>query len=378
MRPLYKTAIHQPKKRGQDGHTGLWFDKFCDRWRRDGDAWTMKGDDNPKLDWINDVTGSQIGASGETKEYALRLTRLVERHGGRVAVFTTESRFVTGLGRSHPVENGFVWHPTLGTPYLPGSSVKGLVHAWAKAEPEPGPSANPRERLFGSVGNAGSICFMDAVPVAPVRLDADVMTPHYAGWSASEPPGDWMSPTPIPFLTVAAGTPFLFALVSGRGASDEDLNTVEGWLGAALVWAGGGAKTAIGYGRFRCDDEKTRSWTERARTERLRQDALKSPTGRWRLEIEGKTEAEVLDQVRIHLEKERLADPAERRAFADAVFAVQPDWVEHWRGGMKQDRRTSVGGKKLKERAHLLDNAAAETASYAGSQERNGSSSTGG
>ena len=219
---------------------------------------------------------------------------------------------------------------------------------------------------------------MDAVPVAPVRLDADVMTPHYAGWSASEPPGDWMSPTPIPFLTVAAGTPFLFALVSGRGASDEDLNTVEGWLGAALVWAGGGAKTAIGYGRFRCDDEKTRSWTERARTERLRQDALKSPTGRWRLEIEGKTEAEVLDQVRIHLEKERLADPAERRAFADAVFAVRPDWVERWRGGMKQDQRTSIGGKKLKERAHLLDNAAAETASYAGSQERNGSSSTGG
>ena len=219
---------------------------------------------------------------------------------------------------------------------------------------------------------------MDAIPVAPVRLDADIMTPHYAGWSASEPPGDWMLPTPIPFLTVAAGTSFLFVFVPGRVVSNEDLKTIEDWLRAALVWAGGGAKTAIGYGRFGPDDEKTRSWTERARAERLRQNALKSPTGRWRLEIEGKTEAEVLDQVRIHLEKERLADPAERRAFADAVFAVRPDWVECWRGGTKQDQRTSVGGKKLKERVRLLDNAATETTSDAGSQERNGSSSTGG
>ena len=380
MRPLYKTASRQPQERGQDGHAGLWFDKFCNQWRKDGAVWTMKGDgkNNPKVGWIGKVTGSPIGARGEIDEYALRLTRLVERRGGRVAVFTTESRFVTGLGRSHPIENGFAWHPTLGTPYLPGSSVKGLVRAWAKAEAEPGRDADARERLFGSVGNAGSIRFMDAVPVAPVRLDADVMTPHYAGWSASEPPGDWMSPTPIPFLTVAGKNSFLFALVSGRGASDDDLNTVEGWLGAALDWAGGGAKTAIGYGRFRCDDEKTRSLTERARAERLREDALKSPTGRWRLEIEGKTEAEVLDQVRIHLEKERLADPAERRAFADAVFAMRPDWVEHWRGGAKQDQRTSVGGKKLKERVRLLDDAAAETASDADSRERNGSSSTGG
>ena len=379
MRPLYRTAIHEPKRRGRDGHAGLWFDKFCDRWRIDK-TWTLSNEENdkkcnPKLDWINDITKSQIGTPGEIEEYALRLTRMVERRGGCIAVFTTESRFVTGLGRSHPVENGFAWHPTLGTPYLPGSSVKGLVRAWAKAEAESGRDADAHESLFGRVGNAGSICFMDAVPVEPVRLDADVMTPHYAGWSASEPPGDWMSPTPIPFLTVAAKTPFLFGLVPGRDASDEDLNTVEGWLGAALAWAGGGAKTAVGYGRFGPDDEKTRSWTERTRTERLRQDALKSPTARWRLEIEGKTEAEVLDQVRIHLEKERLTDSAERRAFADAVLSMQPAWVECWRGGIKNDPLTSVGRQKLKERARLLDNAAAETDSGAGGWEGSGSNS---
>ena len=55
--------------------------------------------------------------------------------------------------------------------------------------------------------------------------------------------------------------------------------------------------------------------------------------------------------------------------FADAVFAVRPDWVERWRGGMKQDQRTGVGSKKLRERACLLDSAAAEIASDADSRE---------
>jgi CRISPR-associated protein Cmr6 len=37
------------------------------------------------------------------------------------------------LGNPHPVEKGFLWHPTLGTPSLPGSGVKGLVRAWVEA-----------------------------------------------------------------------------------------------------------------------------------------------------------------------------------------------------------------------------------------------------
>ena len=367
-RPLYKDAARQPDKRHPDGHAGLWFDKFCDRWRID-ESWALSSykehdkECNPKLEWIAGVTQSPIGKSDEIEEYVSRLIRLVESRGGRFAVFRTESRFVTGLGRSHPVENGFSWHPTLGTPYLPGSSVKGLVRAWAKMEAEPPSDTNIRERLFGSAGNAGCVGFMDVVPIAPVRLEADVMTPHYAGWNKKEPPGDWMSPTPIPFLTVAAGISFLFALVPCRAVVDDDLGTVMDWLNAAVAWAGGGAKTAVGYGRFGRDDERTRSWTERVRAERVQRDAMKSPAGRWHLELEDKTETEVLDQVRIHLEKERLSELAERRAFADAVFAMRSDWVKRWRDGMKQDQKTSVGSKKLKERARLLDEVAAETAS---------------
>lgn len=270
-RPLYNAAVHDPSRRPPGGHAGLWFDKFCDRWRVEGAAWTMKsrpGDDgsSPKLDWIDTLTSGTVGAPQQIRETGLRLARLVERRGGRWEVFTTESRFVTGLGNSHPVENGFAWHPTLGTPYLPGSSLKGLVRAWAELDAVPQPAGRDVERRLGDAGRAGGLCFMDAVPIAPVRLEADVMTPHYAGWSPDEPPGDWRSPTPIPFLVTAAGTAFLFGVVPRcRTFVDDDLNAVMDWLRSALSWAGGGAKTAVGYGRFGKDAGKTDELKQRLR-----------------------------------------------------------------------------------------------------------------
>ena len=45
------------------------------------------------------------------------------------------------------------------------------------------------------------------------------------------------------------------------------------WLGDALEWAGAGAKTAVGYGRFALDEEDAenlKSRIERQRAERAR------------------------------------------------------------------------------------------------------------
>lgn len=245
-RPLYfgtESAI-----RAADGHAGLWFDKFCDQWQVKGSSWSMKGDSNSKLRWINTVTDRTVGTQDQIDDYVSRLLRLVECRRGRWEVYSATSRFVTGLGRSHPVENGFAWHPTLGTPYLPGSSVKGLIHAWAKAETE---GKLERAPLFGDVGVAGGVCVLDAVPTAPVQLTADVMTPHYAGWSPERPPGDWMPPAPIPYLVTEASTTFLFGFVPSGDTTQDDLSTVADWLRDALEWAGAGAKTSVGYGRMK-------------------------------------------------------------------------------------------------------------------------------
>ena len=282
--PLYRSAIEQRPRRNTDGHAGLWYDKFCDRWHVDRSAWTLtnrKDDEanNPKLGWIDTITdkGEEVGSARQIAESAARLATLIERQGGRWEVLKTESRFVTGLGRSHPVENGFAWHSTLGTPYLPGSSVKGLVRAWAKLDADPKPDCRIIENLLGRPDKVGRICLLDAVPIESVQLEADVMTPHYAGWTVDDPPGDWRSPTPIPFLVTAAETPFLFGAIPCHPVSGDDLDAVIGWLRCALVWAGAGAKTAVGYGRFAedaagADDLKQQLHArDRARDQRIRE-----------------------------------------------------------------------------------------------------------
>ena len=356
IRPLYKAASREPESPEPEGNAGLWFDKFCNRWHDAGDSWTMSSrENNPKLEWLK--TLDRVGAQDQIGEYCLRLMRLISRSNGRAAMFAAKTRFVTGLGRSHPVENGFTWHPTLGIPYLPGSSVKGLVRSWAEADAEPSPAEETLVRLFGAPGRVGGICFLDAVPVALVQLETDVMTPHYAGWDKSDPPADWRSPNPIPFLTTSAKTPFLFGIVPRGTVSDDDLCTVSDWLRLALEWSGAGAKTAVGYGRFEYEEAKTEHWIQRVRDE----ETMRTPEGQWRLKLRDLSEAGILDLVRVNLERNPLEDTVEKRAFVQAVLST--GYVQHWRQGRKREPETNVGKRKLKERARLLDNVADELGS---------------
>ena len=255
--PLYRGVGEKPPKRDSAGHAGLWFDKFCDRWQISSVSWSMSGNGNPKTEWLKTLTQQPVGANHQIQEYALRVVRLVENFGGTWMVLSSQSRFVTGLGRSHPVENGFAWHPTLGVPYLPGGSVKGMVRAWTRVDADPVPDSATVARMFGGPDDAGSLCFLDAVPIGKVSLEIDVMTPHYAQWTVDKPPGDWRSPTPIPFLVTASKTPLLFGIVPRRPGFEKELSSVEGWLREALEQAGAGAKTAVGYGRFEPDGTNT-------------------------------------------------------------------------------------------------------------------------
>ncbi len=337
--PLY--AMEPRPRRERSGNAGLWYDKFCDRW---GEGWTMKADaSNPKLDWMNTLADEKgVGERESLRAAGRRLGRLAGAAGGRVAVFRTRSRFVTGLGRSHPVENGFAWHHTLGVPYLPGSSVKGLVHAWAK-EWE-GISEDELQRIFGGVGRVGTFCFLDAVPFKPVKLEADILTPHYAGWKPEDPPGDWRSPVPSPFLVVAEGARLVFGILPTSRSAHGDLDTVWEWLKEALENLGAGAKTAVGYGRF-VPDEKATSTLE----ELIHRSGQGGQAG-----LSGLREPELLEEIRVKLEKDGLTDPAERAAFAREVLGTYRDRINSWRRGKKTDSTTTAGAKKLKERAKLI------------------------
>ncbi len=255
MRALYKivSSETQPKNKG---NAGLWYDKYCDEWPEI--KWSLKSykagnkEFHPKQNWIDKVTG-KVGNGDELTEACNRLRELAKAQGAEdVRFFSTQWRFVTGLGREHPVENGFAWHHTLGVPYLPGSSVKGMVRAWAEQWEDIDKTES--NRIFGpeGAGKVGSVIFFDAIPTDPVRLEADIMTPHYAPYySDGEAPGDWHDPTPIPFLTVAAKQPFQFAIAPRNSNNKDDAAQAREWLKEALGWIGAGAKTAVGYGRFK-------------------------------------------------------------------------------------------------------------------------------
>ncbi len=243
-RPLYESADIEALPK--NGHAGLWYDKFCLTWTN----LSKTAADLHKGDWIDQVLGPR-GNRGELKSQSERQRKMIESLNGRCVDLQTVGPFVTGLGRDHPVENGFLWHHTLGVPYLPGSSVKGMVGAWArhwKREEEAAWRA-----VLGTERHVGDVVFFDALPREPVELVRDVMTPHYGEYyQDSKPPGDWIDPIPIPFLAVGKGATFRFAVAPRRPSAEagSHCETACCWLAEALEWIGAGAKTAVGYGRF--------------------------------------------------------------------------------------------------------------------------------
>ncbi|MFA7061724.1 MAG: type III-B CRISPR module RAMP protein Cmr6 [Pedobacter sp.] len=257
MRPIYheaKTISDLPKT----GNGGLWYDKFCNTWL---DQCRSFGDDGKK-DWIVAMAKRQVGTPALLRETHLRRQGLINAASGILMSMKTSSVFVSGLGRSHPVENGFSWHQTLGCPYLPGSSVKGVVRAWAFGELEEAKDMTQIFRIFGTRGensnegkHVGSVIFLDALPTETINLKAEILTPHYGPWyqNSNTPPGDWHKPIPIFFLAVKSGQSFDFGIMPANPSDEQDkadCRTVCDWLVQALEYSGVGAKTAIGFGRF--------------------------------------------------------------------------------------------------------------------------------
>jgi CRISPR-associated protein Cmr6 len=276
--PEFKPDDISPIKPKETSNTGLLFDKFCDHWSGQEQIDSRKKraipeeitndptwDANPKTWFLKSII-KQHNEHTKTAilldSYHSRRSALITALNGEICSFKTLWRFVSGLGMGHVLETGFVWHRTLGVPYLPGSSVKGLIRAYT--DPEKGWSSDKKKwdadykRLFGDSKDmgAGSLVIFDAIPETKPTLELDIMNPHYASYyedkTGTVSPADYHSPRPIFFLTVKSDTPFKFALAPrpGRGTAD-DLTKGYELLREALSNIGAGAKTAVGYGYFK-------------------------------------------------------------------------------------------------------------------------------
>jgi len=260
--PLYdmhNISFNKP----DNAHSGLWFERFFNRY--DERDWT-KVDDTAKQAWIKTVTGS-TGDFRKLEAFTNRQIALTSTLDGISRRYTSDWNFITGMGNSHPVENGFSWHPTLAVPFLTGASVKGLVRAWVEMNDEELKPEALKQRLkswFGTeekgdvAEQAGDIIFFDALPDEPPKLACDIMTPHMGKWysegdkpshDASSIPADWHEPVPIPFL-VTKDISLVFHIAPRARVEQGEISKVLSALTNALDYLGAGAKTAAGYGYF--------------------------------------------------------------------------------------------------------------------------------
>lgn len=249
-------------------NAGLRFNKFCGRWRNDKwsmsfDKNTSKGNPPPKAEIIrlfarklSENSKSYQNKLAQLKALNIRRNKMLEPYELSATILKTQGTFITGMGNPHPVENGFTWHHTLGVPYIPGSSVKGMVRDWAenwldKKKPE-------LLRIFGSDSkdnssnkSIGSVIFHDVIPTKPVQLKEEIMTPHYGKYyEEGVVPGDWLSPVPIHFLAVDSNQEFHFMVTPRKQQNKQDAKTCMKWLVEAIANIGIGGKTSSGYGIF--------------------------------------------------------------------------------------------------------------------------------
>jgi CRISPR-associated protein Cmr6 len=240
-----------------------------------------------------------------------------------------ESRLFIGLTGGGMLETGCAISHSYGSPYIPGSSVKGVVKnqvlasRFGKEEPQ------VVAELFGAdakpdgaypLGLSGLVVFHDAwwVPdSAATPLIQEVVTTHhldYYGQEGAVPASDLDAP--IPNAQLAVQGRFLFVL-EGPPAW---LDLAAQMLSAALSWRGIGAKTRTGYGLFDPQPveppRRTCSWVDAA-IERL----MSKHRAKQEDVLRGKALAE---------EWAALTDPALKTAALDDIRAR---WLErNWWG----------------------------------------------
>lgn len=175
----------------------------------------------------------------------------------RVLLVTSLAPVICGMGERTPGENGLTLHPVYGVPFLPGTSLKGILRAWVLSQTW---GADWQEggahfrALFGQGGHDGTAAVVDILDALPIPGTAmftlDVLTSHHADYyQGNGAPLGWEGPNPVQFLAAAKGVRYR-VVVEGDPAW---VTKATEWLALALAERGVGTKSRAGYGRFACE-----------------------------------------------------------------------------------------------------------------------------
>lgn len=237
--PPETAALAQPQR---CKNLGLWLERYA-AYEGKGNGFEVAQDSKKRK---NHPVPDQETIQAVAKRHKAMLADY-QACGYHVAALKTSPdwRVVIGLGSASVLETGLTTHRVYGFPYLPGSSVKGLARAYATLVGEA--QAADLLAVFGDTTQAGQVIFFDAIPLK-LTLELDIMNPHVADYyQGNSPPADYLSPTPIYFLTIGNQSEFHFAM-AGRDAGLVE--QAREWLCGALVELGAGGKTTAGYGAF--------------------------------------------------------------------------------------------------------------------------------
>lgn len=169
------------------------------------------------------------------------------------------SRLTIHCASKHlPLEVSLAWDPILNLPYIPASSIKGLIRHYFESN-RINVGGYTAEDLFGSLGKSGLLVFFDAYPVEckdRSLVEAEVLTPHYreAEYIIDEARS---SPVPIIYPVIASGAVLEFIVAINSIEGKEVIKLYDGLrsLMKEALSEGIGARTALGYGRFALNSE---------------------------------------------------------------------------------------------------------------------------
>jgi CRISPR-associated protein Cmr6 len=383
-----------PQYLGQDfrgASPGLRFGMYYQGW---SDAGGTRQEDGAKRDAIDKACALEVADRRAMNAWNERQRQLAAplASAGLLAEFHARAvaPFATGLGSEHPTENGFAFLWPYGLPYLPGSGIKGVLRAAAR---ELGWPAAEHLSLFGSdvpdgegaESQRGVLSFWDAMPVIEgERLRVEIMTPHQthylqpqAGGSrrddkstaGSDSPHDSGNPNPIYFLSVPPRSQFVFRVscdLDRLGRLAPELQQDHRWrlrlqegFEHAFEWLGFGAKTAVGYGAMKPDEQaqaKAAATSEADRAARAK--AAMAPGQRALVEFEEEMTRMARKQGN---RKTGAGQPAYQAMHDFARLATKESWaaedrqaaadaIEKWGGKL-----TNLDAKDLRKKLRLAE-----------------------
>lgn len=262
-------------------------------------------------------------------------------------VMTLENRLLIGLTGNAALETGCSLSRNYGMPYIPGSSVKGVVRAWANQHLAG--HSDELEQLFGTADSeqpyrvSGLVTFHDAwwIPdpekKEPKPFVLDVVTTHHQDYYNGKkdknenviPPSDKDSPIPNHLLAVQGS--FLFVL-EGEPTAIELCQTL---LEKALVNNGIGAKAAAGYGYFKENDQESLDLF--SKLQKLSRERRMTKEEKREYEIAAMTENQLIQMFSKDLKKTQ--ERYDLQDLIEKVKLLHCDIIESWKNETKDSSK---------------------------------------